>query len=105
MRLNGWQRIGVTLSVIWAVGAFIVTRNSQLRGKNSLYEQLSQTCFLGDRASLDKCLSDASENAMHSTTYWPDVAFFAVAPPLAAWLIAYIGVLTVRWVGKGFGGR
>lgn len=38
MRVNGWQRVGIVLSVLWAIGAAIFVRNAQVQNADSLYK-------------------------------------------------------------------
>ena len=33
---------------------------------------------------------------------WANIAFMAFAPVLAAWIVAYSLIFTVRWVKRGF---
>jgi len=35
MRLNGWQRVGIVLSIAWALGAGIYTRSADVERANN----------------------------------------------------------------------
>ena len=103
MRVNGWQRIGVVLSVLWAIGAAIYVRSAQVKNADSLFQMEFSAC-LNERIATIKACSDkvSLQNAMDATAYWPDVAFFAFAPVIAGWLMAFITLKIFRWVKVGF---
>jgi hypothetical protein len=44
MRLNGWQRIGIVASVIWAIGAPIYMDNEAQRDANDRFGQVYGSC-------------------------------------------------------------
>ena len=103
MRVNGWQRVGVVLSVLWAIGAAIYIRSAQVQNANSLFQMKFSACLNEKSATIEACSNKVSlQNAMNVTTYWPDVAFFAFSPVIAGWLVAYIALKTFRWVNVGF---
>src|SRR5262245_61246175 len=83
VRLNGWQRIGILLSVIWFVGFAGNFYGSQLR----LYAE--KLLYLQSDANLS----------------WLDLSLLLgidlIIIALALFL-AWLGVVTVRWVRRGF---
>src|SRR5262245_18861318 len=85
-RLNGWQRISILLSVIWFVGfvGFVWTDyGSQLR----LYAE-----------KLFYLQSDANLSWLDlSLLFGIDLIIIALAC-----FLAWLGVVTVRWVRRGF---
>ena len=44
MKLNGWQRIGVVASVLWAIGAAIYERTSQVSTATEFYKNALSNC-------------------------------------------------------------
>ena len=103
MRLNGWQRIGVVLSVLWALGAAIYERNEQVKSADTLYQLKAQTCFTDPADIAKDCLDKVSlQDVSHATANWSDVAFYAVGPVVVGWLVALIALSTFRWIRAGF---
>jgi hypothetical protein len=82
-RLNGWQRIGILLSVIWFVGFAGNFYGSQLR-------------FYAEK--LFYLQSDANLSWLDlSLLLGIDLIIIALAL-----FLAWLGVVTVRWVRRGF---
>ena len=103
MHVNGWQRVGVVLSVLWAIGAAIYIRSAQVQSADSLFKMEFSTCLNEQGSTIEACSNTVSlQHAMDITADWPDVAFFAFAPVIAGWLVAYIALKTFRWVKTGF---
>lgn len=103
MRVNGWQRIGVVLSVLWVIGAAIYVRSAQVQNAYSLFQMEFSACLNEQGATIEECSNKVSlQHAMDVTANWPDVAFFAFAPVIAGWLVAYVALKTFRWVNLGF---
>ena len=103
MKLIGWHRIGLVLSVLWALGASISIRNDQIQRADSLYRDQYHTCSLSSPNSLTFCDETVSlEAAMHATANWMDVATFSLAPILLAWCLALVSVKTFKWIKMGF---
>jgi hypothetical protein len=102
MRLNGWQRIGLVLSVLWVVGAAIHERNKQVNAAYALFQSQYRMCL--ERAdSMKNCGETVSLQAtLDATANWLDVAFYAFSPVIAGWLIALIATKTYRWISDGF---
>jgi hypothetical protein len=62
MRLNGWQRIGIAASIVWALGAPIYMDSAALRDADERWGWVYDSCR--DVASNDpeQCLQRASGN-------------------------------------------
>ena len=102
MRLNGWQRIGLVLSVLWALGAAMHERNKQVYAAHELFQSQYRMC-LEQADAVKNCHDNVSlQVAMDDTAYWPDVAFYAFSPVIAGWLVVLITLRTFRWVSVGF---
>lgn len=106
MRLNGWQRIGVVLSVIWGMGGAVYQRSADVdRASNSagfamkVCEESQDLKHLG----YEPCSAEFSKMfALDLEGSWGNVAIVAIGPILIGWMAAYLGLWTVRWVRKGF---
>jgi hypothetical protein len=118
-RLNGWQRIGIVLSVVWAVGAFIYARDAAENRAEEFARSAYQICFdnarrvLGDEsdpsaqshydAALNGCYAELQRTrAVWLAGSWGDAAITALVPIPVAWLLAWGLVALVRWIRRGF---
>ena len=43
-RLNGWQRIGIVLSVVWALGAWLFVRDLDVEHAQAIKDVAYKTC-------------------------------------------------------------
>ena len=109
MRLNGWQRIGIVLSILWAVGAAIYQRNADIE-RAAFSAGLT---YKGCTAVLsEKHISDFSQCGLEfDKTFrimlegsWGNVAVVALLPIPFAWLLAYLAIWVLRWIRGGFKG-
>lgn len=106
MRLNGWQRIGIVLSIVWAVGAAIHTRNDEIDFWKNFASTGYTICMEAKSADGAKCSAEMSEALMKlREPFWPNIAFNALAPVLSGWLVAYLALWIFRWVRRGFEAR
>lgn len=108
MRLNGWQRIGIIASVIWAiVGAIwgiLETKRVHDARAGYAFSHVYGPCR--DQPGNDPdnvCFKQASAayNAVPEESGWNIVALALIPIPIA-WLIVYGFVVLGRWVRRGF---
>ena len=103
VRLKGWQRIGIGLSLIWflAISTWFVLHIPDAKGPGiaSVYLQ----CIAEPKAVRDNCEARAEwfsqEERAELEVAW---VWAALLPLLVGWLLAYIVVWTVRWIRRGF---
>lgn len=119
MRLGGWHRIGIVLSVISWLGVASWQRMIHLEAAKRL-----DNLAYNDRAI---CLSNAQVIASHSARVdasrncdeqWtrsiteniqikahhiPDLVYLPLFLIALGWLLSYIFILTFRWIRRGFG--
>jgi hypothetical protein len=98
--VNGWQRIGIVLSVCWIVGAGL-----WVLGQENWAASYYGLCLsaANDQQHVEKCDVEFEKA-------WPiarfekqtEAAFVALAPVPLAWLLAYLSVGVARWIGRGF---
>lgn len=120
MRLNGWQRIGIVLSIAWLpVGAFI--------GLNAISKREQAAIDARIKGPYDLCRSVEDQSISHGVPFnrnclqelygknlpeaiaeisgresrW-SAALIALAPIPFAWLVVYLLVLLGRWIWRGF---
>lgn len=97
MKLGGWQRIGVVLSLIWI--ALIIAY--------AFYEMhlgpFSSGLLTEVSASGPSVVKDGHTLTPVDTHFlWRRVALFALGPVVAFWTLFSGGALLVRWVAAGF---
>ena len=106
------ERIGIVLSVVWAIGAaFHETEESNRRyeaASTAAFSPVYQRCRdIQDRNNLpadgNACKEEAARTAeaVHMESRW-NVALAALVPIPVFWLLAYALVGLVRWIWKGF---
>src|SRR5262245_12123046 len=102
MALNGWQRIGVVASVLWAFVGPIYVMNKDIEHAS---KQASVTMHLCYEAEEKNCLGQfvATYAASRSTPRgWVGWLILAFVPIVAAWLLAWGLLVLLRWIIAGF---
>lgn len=117
MKLNGWRRIGVVASVIFAIVAGITERKGQHEHANMRsYHALTAYCpsmsedILTGNSNNDvfwKCIQDSSKDieaqlALSNSGNVAKILGFSLLPVVVGWLLAYLSVGVFRWVRGGF---
>jgi hypothetical protein len=106
-RLNGWQRIGIVLSVLWAIGAWLYMEAAAFKAAQEAMTVISDMCIRNktDRNDFDfkPCFDQA--NDIRQTTFgdwsawaWP----VALVPIPIIWVLVYLLLSVVRWIRRGF---
>jgi hypothetical protein len=102
VRLYGWQRTGIVLSVLWVlcVSMWFFQRVADVNapGVASVYLQ----CIGEPKAKRRECRARAewfgAEARSEFRAVWP---WAALGPILVVWPLAYVVVWLVRWIGRG----
>ena len=103
MKLNGWHRIGIVLSVLWALGAFISIRKYQINLADALYRDQYHNCSISGPTNMSYCDETVSlQAAMDATANWVDVAFYSLFPVVVGWILVLVSVKTIKWIKNGF---
>jgi hypothetical protein len=127
MKLNGWQRIGVVVSLLWAIGAGIYERKSTIEHANHIFylsgdwcrseakaakdfEELVNRDILAAMAAEDKAYKECGQRALKTLDKMRAVDGNAVLSILAGsflpiifgWLFAVFSIKIFRWVRVGF---
>lgn len=107
MRLNGWQKVGLVLSIVWLVGAAIHQRNSDISQADSQATFAYNICAVGQSATaggdLKYCqLERAKTRTLLMGGSWGNVAFMALVPIPLAWLAAFILIYVGKAQAIGF---
>jgi hypothetical protein len=105
MRLNGWQRIGIVASVIWAIGAPIYLDDAAQQGATEAFIRYYDTCRDVPSNDPNQCFQRAGRAYDAVTRYRllsANGAVAALVPVGLGWLLAYALVYLVRWIRGGF---
>jgi hypothetical protein len=112
-RLNGWQRVGIVLSVVWVIGAAIHEKDELNRQYEAaydaawrpVYDQCSEAQKRDPQTARGMdCLREAQRIAWATTpkvSGW-SMALAALVPIPIAWLLVYALIALVRWIRRGF---
>jgi hypothetical protein len=109
MRLNGWKRIGVVISVIWLLGAFMHTYNTETKEYWDREGPLRTACINANESrkaqgwetfDCNKSYSDAWAAFKKQTIIL--AAAVAVVPIPFGWLFVYLIIGITRWIKVGF---
>jgi hypothetical protein len=112
--LNGWQRIGIVLSVLWATVGFVwvdhsVAFNIGARFVEEDYDRCLWQRSIQPDGSVPKdtdwqpCINAFDRDWDRAVKYqWITALYFALIPILTAWLVAYGLVVVGRWIAAGF---
>jgi hypothetical protein len=101
IRLNGWQRIGIVLSVIWAIGGGIWGNNLGIHEGDWVIRRL-EYCLAREtdpapcHAEFDKYYPRAI------ATHWASAAIVGLVPIPLVWLMIYGLIGLWRWIRRGF---
>jgi hypothetical protein len=100
-RLSGWQRIGIVLSLVWAICALVYFWQEE-EARIARYQKAHYECLFAPNS--DQSLCDAKFEAVNGAIRMSEVNLLlrALAPIPIAWVAIYIVVWTVRWIRRGF---
>jgi hypothetical protein len=103
MRLNGWQRLGVVASVVWALGGAFWGNNLGLHEGDYVVTQY-QICTEGPLpVDWNACSQAFARDWPAAISHrWAYAAFFGLVPIPLGWLIVYGLRALVRWIQSGF---
>lgn len=105
LRLNGWQRIGFLISVVWLFGGAFWGNEIGLRQGDWASLQL-QSCCAGPNANLDACDQEFRKAwSAAISDHWAYAGFVGIVPIPLGWLIVYGIIALVHWIRAGFKSR
>lgn len=101
-RLNGWQRIGIVLSIVWIfVGGFWGNNIGIHEGDWAV--NLYRICLQTHSGDWGACSKQFNTDYVEAVKYhWYYGAFLAFVPIPIAWLIVYGLIALTRWIRTGF---
>ena len=94
-RLSGLQRLGIVLSIIWAVAAGFYTHNADVERAENFAKFAYKVCSNTKTLSRDRDLSSCDAERQRNLATWMEgnagnAAFVALAPLPFGWLVAFI---------------
>src|SRR5664279_6259939 len=102
-RLNGWQRLGIVISMLWAIGAGIHARNSDLDSARSFADLSYKVCTNEKLLKHDNDISSCERERQANIAKWlkdgnsnANIAFLALVPIPFGWLAGFILFYFVR---------
>jgi hypothetical protein len=114
-RLSGWQRVGIMLSVVWAIGAAIYETYAMEDRYNAAFSAAYRPVYDRCRDTQDRELKalgrpngiDCAEEAGRVASAVPQQSAWSAAiavfvPIPIGWLFAYALIGLVRWIRRGF---
>jgi hypothetical protein len=120
--MNGWIRLGIVLSVVWAIAVFFYVRNIDFNRASAFLDERYSSCVKVMHAEIDRlplgsdldvavgkeysdCV-DSAMNHMFDKDRGPGYAALAALAPIPfIWLIGWLVFLVIRWVVRGFKAR
>jgi hypothetical protein len=127
MKLNGWRRIGIVLTIAWlaACGATALLEVSYKTPvvfafagppegvwspeKGTITIPSGKVVHLWQDVATKKFpepwninWSDYPDVPISTRVYWPRFAIVALLPPALLWVLFELGVISMAWVKRGF---
>jgi hypothetical protein len=102
-RLNGWQRIGIVLSVLWAVGVSQWFLRHLPRADDIGIASVYLQCISEPEANRGVCQNRvewfSKEARSEFRTAWSSMV---IVPIVVLWALICVAVWTVRLIKRGF---
>ena len=102
IQLNGWQRIGVVVSIVWFfVGGFWGNSIGIHQGDSAT--ALLKLCLKYDPDHWDRCNGQFSHDyPIAIQGHWWLALIIAIVPIILGWLLTYAIIRIVKWIRRGF---
>jgi hypothetical protein len=103
VRLNGWHRIGIVGSLVWAIVGWVLGNNFGIH-QGDYVTNVYSVCIQGANAEEWKvCNATFMHDWPLATQYhlWY-AGVFAVVPIVFTWLFVYLVLFVIRWIRRGF---
>ena len=103
MRLGGWHRIGVVLSLLWTIAVCGYATFEYAVGPDSAMLFIEMvTSKTGEPISVLKGNAFADLVPVEPRLLWSRFAGALLSPVVAGWVLAYLLVFAIRWIVAGF---
>ena len=102
MKLNRWQRIGIVISILWALGSAYYERSSEMDAGQHFLSWSYQVCTESKASTPEECSIEMNKNFdIWMKPNWGNIGFIALAPIPLGWLLVFIIIRVYRWVKAG----
>jgi hypothetical protein len=103
IKLNGWQRVGIVLSIIWAIGGGLWGNDLGLQQGDWVVSRLVR-CYEAHSVNLMQwCSSDFGRDYSEAIKYHLHYAVIVALVPIPlAWLVVYGFIGLWRRIRRGF---
>ena len=110
-KLDGWKRIGIIVSVVWILGAAVLTYDSATDHASEAIASIHVACDsnlagkTGDAwtTGFGECNKQADDSLAEAITNARlTAALFAFIPVPLGWGFVYLILFLVAWVKRGF---
>jgi hypothetical protein len=107
MRIGGWHRLGIVLSIVWAIGGGLYRINEDSRHAEEMEKLTVRICIDKKTSKSDfefaPCYAKGVEVwRLLLRNSREDIAIFALGPIPLGWAFAYVVIVIWRWVRAGF---
>ena len=104
LRLSGWQRLRVVLTVAWFLGFVRLSRLWLTHQATANYSYALQACLRHEDMSERLGCSQAADAVFNSEMKprWGDLLLAAAWPVPLFWMLGWLAVWAGRWVREGF---
>jgi hypothetical protein len=108
MRLGGWTRIGIVLTMAWVIFGFFYVEEQEREVQQGYMNRLYKTCTEDEvkrgnfdfKPCMDFTIKHATENHPKQSK-WRSLGQ-ALFPVPFVWIFVYVVVLIARWIVRGF---
>ncbi len=111
VKVNGWKRIGIIASVVWILGVWVYTYDSEVNNASKTIASIHVACDsnlagkTGDAwtTGFNDCDKQANDSlAEADANARLKAALFAFIPVPPGWGFTYLILFLIRWVKRGF---
>jgi hypothetical protein len=103
MRLSGWQRIGVIVSVIWIFAGGYLGNDIGIHEGDWVIKDYGICLKTAHPGQDERCEAEFNRLYPEAIKYhWYEAAFMAIVPIPVCWLLAWGLVVLFRWIKRGF---
>lgn len=102
MKLNRWKRMGVVISILWALGAAYYERSKEMDAGQHFLDFSYQVCTESKSSTLEHCSDELNKNIeIWMKPNWGNIGLIAFAPIVLGWVLVFIIIRVYRWVKAG----
>ncbi|PPD56339.1 MAG: hypothetical protein CTY10_04605 [Methylotenera sp.] len=102
MKLNRWKRLGVVISVLWALGAAYYERSIQMESGRQILDLQYNACMETEKSTFASCWAEMDKDFdVWMKPNWGNIAFIVFAPVMIAWILVFIIFRVYQWIKAG----